>query len=513
MRTRSARVARSMAALAVGAMSFGSAVTPAAAHGDNDDPDYLHLCQMVATGVLRVQSPTTLPCLPLLERPVHAPTSTVVGPTGPQGPVGPQGPQGVQGPVGPQGATGATGAQGRQGEVGATGAQGATGDAGATGPQGSTGAVGPTGSIGPSGPTGPKGDPGDTGATGATGAAGPLGLAGPAGPQGPRGDVGLTGATGPAGAVGPKGDTGATGPAGPAGAKGDAGLTGATGAAGPAGATGAVGPASPQGAKGDTGPAGASGAMGPLGPAGPMGPAGPVGPAGPMGAVGPRGDTGASGSTGVTGAPGPQGPKGDPGPAGPPGPPGPATTGAVQFAPYMVTGSLDPTRPLTETVSLHGAGLVKLPGRLGGYRDPGCVPDVLGGVSCPSANGLVVQVEAISEVQRLTTGACADPVMQTKPQCNVPIDHLPQFANYRFDLLVNGVPTSSCTISGDMDDGIGDGQTGETFRACEMPTLQLGVGDHVQLRKVSLPGAEATATTSWEATYSPLPPQTPDPWD
>jgi hypothetical protein len=126
----------------------------------------------------------------------------------------------------------------------------------------------------------------------------------------------------------------------------------------------------------------------------------------------------------------------------------------------------------------------------------------------------VVRVEAITEVQHLTTGACADATLQTKPQCNIPIDHPSQLLNYRFFLLVNGSAAVSCTVSGAVDDGVAGGETGfPRVRACEMAPVPLQAGDHVQLQKVALAGAGATGRTAWEATYSPPPLTAPDPWD
>lgn len=485
--SRIRRIAGSATALTVVTTALaGLTATPASAHAGNNDADYLHLCMLVATGSLRVQSPITLPCLPIVEIPVHVPKSTAVGPQGPQGPVGPQGPQGEQGrvgPEGPQGEVGATGATGLQGETGATGA---TGDTGATGAIGPVGPTGPQGGTGATGPQGAKGDTGATGPQGPQGETGAQGLQGDAGAPGATGATGATGAVGPQGPQGLKGDPGAEGAQGLQGDTGAQGATGATGAQGPQGVQGDIGATGAQGVKGDTGATGATGATGPLGPVGPQGPQGPVGPQGAQGATGLQGATGAAGPQGpqgLQGPVGPQGPKGDTGPQGPAG-----AGGSSYFEPVTLSGETDATTVATTVADFSGAGMAKIPGIL-----------VAGGGQ--SGSGLSFTIRAWDETPSCGSGSC-----EISDQ---------QFLNYRFDLTVNGVPKGSCTVTGTVETR-GTGETGApSARSCALVNqdpngfeLPLAAGDHVQVVRTALAGAERSGESRWGATYR----TTNDPW-
>lgn len=91
---------------AICAITLAGTTSTGWAHGGN--PNLIHSCVLIATGVVRIVAPTAN-CLPLVEKAVHWSIAGVAGPQGPQGPQGLQGLQGPQGDTGPQGPAGPAG--------------------------------------------------------------------------------------------------------------------------------------------------------------------------------------------------------------------------------------------------------------------------------------------------------------------------------------------------------------------------------------------------------------------
>ncbi len=169
--------------------------TPAGAHGENHDENYLHLCVSQFTGKIVVRSIDAEPaCIHLDRVEIHIPLSPVAGPAGADGVDGADGPQGPEGPAGADGAGGPQGPAGPAGVAGAPGANGADGAPGANGAEGPAGPQGPAG--GPQGIQGIQGVQGGTGATGAAGADGAPGATGAPGVDGANGAPGADGANG-----------------------------------------------------------------------------------------------------------------------------------------------------------------------------------------------------------------------------------------------------------------------------------------------------------------------------